>query len=78
MKNTCLIISLHLKNKTYRDFPGGLVVRTWNFHCWGPDLIPGQGTKIPQDMQRGKIKTQNGKYVIKVMRKRICIGKTGK
>ena len=32
------------------EFPGDPVVRTWRFHCWGPDLISGQGTKIPQAM----------------------------
>ena len=29
------------------EFPVGLVVRTWCFHCCGPDSIPGLGTKIP-------------------------------
>ena len=28
-------------------FPGGLVVRIWCFHCWGPGLISGWGTTIP-------------------------------
>ena len=32
----------------HREFPGHPVVRTWHFECQGPDLIPGQGTKIPQ------------------------------
>ena len=31
-----------------REFPGGLVVSTWCFHCWGHGLIPDQRTKIPQ------------------------------
>lgn len=26
------------------EFPGGPVVRTWCFHCWGPSW----GTMIPQ------------------------------
>ena len=29
------------------EFPGGPVVRTRLFHCWGPGSIPGQGTKMP-------------------------------
>ena len=35
------------KETKYRDIPGGLVVRTLQ---GGTDLIPGQGTKIPQAM----------------------------
>ena len=23
-------------------------VKTWHFHCCGPEFIPGQGTRIPQ------------------------------
>ena len=33
--------------KPYREFPGGLVVRTQHFHHWGPSSIPGLGTEIP-------------------------------
>ena len=33
------------------EFPGGPVVRTWRFYCWGPGSIPGWGTKILQAMQ---------------------------
>ena len=29
------------------EFPGGPVIRTWHFHCWGPGSVPGQGTNIP-------------------------------
>ena len=36
------------------EFPGGPVVRTLCFHCWGPGSIPGQGTKIPQNVQRNQ------------------------
>jgi len=32
------------------EFPGCPVVRTPNFHCWGPGFYPGQGTKVPQAM----------------------------
>ena len=53
-----------LKNITKKtntwEFPGGPVVRTWCFHCWGPGLIPGQWTKIPQAMQESK-KNKNKK-----------------
>ena len=31
-----------------REFPSGLGVKMWHFHCRGPGLIPGWGTKIPQ------------------------------
>ena len=24
------------------------MLRTWHFHCWGPGLIPGWRTKIPE------------------------------
>ena len=46
------------------DFPGGPVVRTWCFHCQGPGLIPGQGTKIPlaskvKKKKSERIKTEN-------------------
>lgn len=32
------------------EFPGGLVVRTWCFHCWGLSSICDWGTKIPPAM----------------------------
>ena len=31
------------------EFPGGLVARTWCFHCRGPGSIPGLGTEIPHE-----------------------------
>ena len=34
--------------KQKREFPGGPVVRTPCFHCWGPGFNPWSGTKIPQ------------------------------
>ena len=34
-----------VKNRNCREFPSGPGVRTWCFHCWGPGLIPGQGSK---------------------------------
>ena len=33
------------------EFPGSPMIRTWNFHCWDPGSISGQGTKIPQVTQ---------------------------
>lgn len=33
------------------EFPGSRRVRTQHFHCCGPDSIPGQGIKTPQDVQ---------------------------
>ena len=39
------------KKKTWGEVPGGPVVRTWCFHCWGPGPIPRRGTKIPQATQ---------------------------
>ena len=38
----------HNKDPLSQDFPGGPVVRAQRFHCRGPGLTPGQGTKIPQ------------------------------
>ena len=46
----------HIKTSPYRQFPGGLVVRTWGFQCWGPGSITGQGTKIPPATRCGQIK----------------------
>ena len=40
--------------KSHQEFPGGSVVRTRSFHCWGPGSIPGQGSKIPHGMQPGQ------------------------
>lgn len=37
-----------LKKLMIREFPDGPKVRSWHFHCWGPGLNPGWGTKIPQ------------------------------
>ena len=33
---------------TVWEFPGGPVVKTQHFHCWGQGLIPGWGT-MPGD-----------------------------
>ena len=34
--------------KSWWKFPWSPMVKTWCFHCWSPDSIPGQGTKILQ------------------------------
>ena len=39
-----------------QEFPGGLAVSIWGFHCCGPGSIPSQGTEIPQAMQRSQKK----------------------
>ena len=36
--------------------PGGLVIRTWCFHCHGLSSISAQGTKIPQAVRRSQKK----------------------
>ena len=51
----------YFKSKEFREFPGGPVVRTRSFHCWGPGSIPGQGTKIPQAAQCGQEKKKKKK-----------------
>ena len=43
-----------IKKKKPREFPGGPVVKIQHFQCWGPGLIPGQGTNIPQAMQQSQ------------------------
>ena len=36
------------------EFPSGLVVRIWYFHCCGPGSVSGQGTEILQAAQQGQ------------------------
>ena len=43
----------HIKITSKFAIPGGLVVRTWHFHCHGLDSVPDQGTKVLQDLQCG-------------------------
>ena len=38
--------SVMSKNVDYWEFPGGPVIRTRCFHCWGWGSIPGQGTEV--------------------------------
>ena len=42
----CKSTILQFKKKKKGEFPSGLVVMTWCFHCCGPGSIPGLGTKI--------------------------------
>ena len=51
----------HAKNEVSREFFGSPVVRTWHFHFWGPGLIPGRGTKIPQDVRHSRKKKKRKK-----------------
>ena len=38
--------------------PGGPVVRTLQFHCWGSEFDQGMGTKIPQAVWHGQKKKE--------------------
>ena len=40
---------LLLLQRTFNEFPGSPVVRTWCFHCRGMGSIPGLGTEIPHE-----------------------------
>ena len=44
------IILLKRKKVLFREFPGGLVVRTQHFHCYGPGSIPGLGIETPSKL----------------------------
>ena len=44
------------KEVKQKDIPGGLVVKTQHFHCWGPGSIPGRGTKVPEALLHGQKK----------------------
>ena len=52
-------------NEQLGEFPGGPVVRTRLFHCRGPHLIPGPGSKIPQAAQRGQKKKKKRERIKK-------------
>jgi len=45
-----------LKIAVFREFPGGQVVRTWHFQCWGLGSVPGWGAKITKDAWYGRKK----------------------
>ena len=51
-----LYVESKKKKKRYREFPGGLVVRTQHFHCHGLGSIPGWGPEIFQALWHGKKK----------------------
>ena len=47
-----------------RDFPGGPVIKTPHFHCWGHGFNPWWGTKIPHVALCGqKKKKKEKKYL---------------
>ena len=53
-----------------REFPGSPVVRTPRtpcFHCRGPGLIPGQGTKVPHDVWHGQKKKKKKRVKLRWM-----------
>ena len=53
------------KNIIGREFPGGPVVKTLCFHCWGLGSIPGGGTKILQaERLSQKNKKEENKNII--------------
>ena len=56
--------------KSHQEFPGGSVVRTWSFHCWGPGSISGQGSKTPHGIQPGQkicLKTKEAERDFKIL-----------
>ena len=55
------IVKVSLKKTKSREFPGGLMVATWHFHCWGSGSILGQGTKINPISHRARSKTKTPK-----------------
>ena len=58
-----LKISLKKKN-TIRDFPGGPVVKNLSCNAGDLDSIPGQGTKVPHDLeQRSPLPTTTEAHV---------------
>lgn len=48
--------------KDFWEFPGGLVVRVWCFHCYGLGSIPGQGLRSYKPCGRDK-KKKNREFV---------------
>ena len=43
-----------LKTEHKGEFPDGLILKIWGFHCHGPGSIPGRGTEILKAMQHGQ------------------------
>ena len=52
---------------SFREFPGGLVVRIPGFPCCGQGSIPGRGTEIPQAVRHGQ-KTPKNKTTMSFQR----------
>ena len=50
-----------METKSKKEFLAGPVVRTWCFHCGGPDSIPGQGTKSLQVARHDQNKQKESK-----------------
>ena len=48
--------------KITREFLGSPVVRTWCFHYWGLDSVPGQGT-INQMLQATRFGKKKKKFI---------------
>ena len=64
MENAYYIILMgKSRNKKYRDFPSGPVVKTLSFDAGGMGSIPGQGTKISQAMQHDNTHTHIHKHI---------------
>ena len=74
-----LKISLTIKMilETRWKFPGGPVVRTQCFHCWGSDLIPGWGTKLLQATAHSQKKKQRDYDLLLVSRPRLSWAERG-
>ena len=53
----CSSFSLFLKTWVVLEFPGGPVVSTWCYHCWGSGFSSWPGTKIPQSHGMAKKRT---------------------
>ena len=51
------------EKKRYREFPGGLMVRTQHFHCHGLGSIPGLGPEIFQALWHGEKKRYKWSYL---------------
>ena len=57
--------TLVLSQEATGDFPGGPVVQTPSFHCWGLGSIPDWGPRIPQATHHGeKKKVVSRRFVI--------------
>ena len=50
-----------------REFPSGLVVRIWRFHCHGLGSISGRGTEILKATRRGVEKKKTMKDLCRLI-----------